>query len=504
MVTTPRMEVINIPINKIRVNKRLREVNQNKIQELANSIKDIGLLHPITVSKKDNFFYLISGNHRLHSFKHLQRTEIPATINGGNKLVDKLIEIEENLVDSSLTIIQESIHIKEREELLVQLGRRAKSGENRYTRTGLTNQELADGLGMSKRNYLYFRSIANMDSEVLEILDNTEFANNRTDLITLTQQPKEVQLLTAKMLQEQKCTSFKRAILLARCECVVPDWNTEQIRIKELIGKPNSVVKFNGDNSDLSKICNLATKNEQRLVTRRENAQYTLPNYSQHPDHSAYFINYYSNEGDLILDCFAGSGVNIIVGAALGRKCIGYDLSESNINCMKEVCLKHTSIKKKDLKLHISDGVELKEYKDKENFIDLITIDPPYGFFNEHYENNNDSRDLATIKDQQEFFNKLEICLKNLKRLIKPSNFNKKEFHPIILKLGSWRRGDVGLHDMSTDIELIGRKLNLVLHDKVINILDSHYGMFNVARCMNHKYSLKIHETNLVFLKYSK
>ena len=114
MVTTPRMEVINIPINKIRVNKRLREVNQNKIQELANSIKDIGLLHPITVSKKDNFFYLISGNHRLHSFKYLQRTEIPATINGGNKLVDKLIEIEENLVDYSLTIIQESIHIKER------------------------------------------------------------------------------------------------------------------------------------------------------------------------------------------------------------------------------------------------------------------------------------------------------------------------------------------------------------------------------------------------------
>ena len=57
MVTTPRMEVINIPINKIRVNKRLRDVNQNKILELANSIKDIGLLHPITVSKKDNYFF---------------------------------------------------------------------------------------------------------------------------------------------------------------------------------------------------------------------------------------------------------------------------------------------------------------------------------------------------------------------------------------------------------------------------------------------------------------
>ena len=67
-------------------------INQGK-EDLANSIKDIGLLHPITVSKKDNFFYLISGNHRLHSFKYLQRTEIPATINGGNKLVDKLIAL---------------------------------------------------------------------------------------------------------------------------------------------------------------------------------------------------------------------------------------------------------------------------------------------------------------------------------------------------------------------------------------------------------------------------
>ena len=70
MVTTPRMEVINIPINKIRVNKRLREVNQNKIQELANSIKDIGLLHPITVSKKDNYFYLISGKTKDNSNKN--------------------------------------------------------------------------------------------------------------------------------------------------------------------------------------------------------------------------------------------------------------------------------------------------------------------------------------------------------------------------------------------------------------------------------------------------
>ena len=197
-----------------------------------------------------------------------------------------------------------------------------------------------------------------------------------------------------------------------------------------------------------------------------------------------------------------GRGTNILVASALGRKAVGYDLSAKNIEKIRSVALQHTPIKESDLTLHQSDGVELAEYADQENIWDMVTFDPPYVGNAEDY-GNEDSRDLCLEKDVDAFYGKLEICLKNLKRLIKPSDWKAKTFHPIIVKCGSSRRSaHGGLKDMSTDIELIGRKLSLCLHDKVVNVLDSYWAMFNASRCIDNRYSVKCHETNLVFLKY--
>jgi len=225
------------------------------------------------------------------------------------------------------------------------------------------------------------------------------------------------------------------------------------------------------------------------------------PNYSQHPDHSAYFINYYSKEGDTIADVMSGRGTNLLVGTALGRKVVGYDLSPHNLQALRATCLEHTDIAPEELVLHQSDGVTLKEYNGKEEIWDLVTFDPPYVFNAETY--GEDPRDLYHIKDLDAFNAKLEECLVNLKRLIKTSSFAKKEFHPIVIKVGSGRRGEMGLIDIATEVENIARRIGQVLHDKVINILDSQWAMFNVSRCIEHRYTVKNHETNLVFVKYS-
>ena len=55
---------------------------------------------------------------------------------------------------------------------------------------------------------------------------------------------------------------------------------------------------------------------------------------------------------------------------------------------------------------------------------------------------------------------------------------------------------------MATEMELVARKVGLVLHDKVVNVLNSQFAMFNLSKCIDHKYSLKVHETNLVWVKY--
>ena len=89
-----------------------------------------------------------------------------------------------------------------------------------------------------------------------------------------------------------------------------------------------------------------------------------------------------------------------------------------------------------------------------------------------------------------------------MKRLIKPSNYEEKIFHPIIMKIGSQRKGDKGLITMDTDIEMIARKHSLILHDKIINELKPTLQNYNVQRCIENKYTIKLMETNLVFLKY--
>jgi len=498
------LAVVEVPLKRIKVSTRLRGTDEDKVTDLAESIEGIGLLHAITVSKHGEWFHLLSGMHRLEAFRKLGRDTIPASINQSDPLIEELIEVEENLVSSRLTSIDEARFIVRWEEILTLLGKRAVRGDNRWNRSGLTNDDLARTRGMSRRTYLYTKSIATLHPEVQDLLNETEYANQKMDLVALSKESDEVQMEVARLLITGKFSTFKRALVKARCKVFPFNWNQEQERIRELIGSPKSVMKFNGDSSSLSHLCKMVSIDEDcRVVKKVGNffKELEIPNYSQHPDHSAYFINYYSKAGDTIADVMAGRGTNLLVGAALGRKVVGYDLSPQNLKAVRSACLEHTEIDPEDLVLHHSDGVELKEYADQESIWDLVTFDPPYILNAENY--GEDPRDLCHIKDLVEFNAKLEECLINLKRLVKQSSFDEKRFHPIVIKVGSARRGETGLIDMSTEVEIIARRIGLILHDKVINVLDSQWGMVNTSRCLEHKYSLKIHETNLVFLKYS-
>ena len=61
------MKVQEIPVEDIRVLNRLRKVNEDKVDELVESIKQVQLLHPVVVAKKENYFLLLSGITRSRS-----------------------------------------------------------------------------------------------------------------------------------------------------------------------------------------------------------------------------------------------------------------------------------------------------------------------------------------------------------------------------------------------------------------------------------------------------
>ena len=302
----PAAIVEEIPLAKVKVAVRLRNTSEEKVTELISSIKSIGLLHPITVSRRENHFLLLSGHHRLAAAKELGWKHIPATIKEAHPLVEQLVEVEENLVRADLNAIQTAEHIIKREELLQELGQRAMTGDNRWHKNGLTSTDLAKSMGVTRRTYQLKKSVANLHPEVKDLLGETEFADNMTDMVLLAKQTDEVQLEVASLLFTGKSTAFKRALQLARCKLLGFDWEEENKQLSQRIGKPSSVMKWDGgDSSALSRLCKLVSLDDDTRNLHRSSGGMEFQAYSQHPDHSAFFIDYYSKRGDLILDCFA-------------------------------------------------------------------------------------------------------------------------------------------------------------------------------------------------------
>lgn len=74
------MEMREIPIDKIQPNplQPREKFDKESIKELANSIKEAGLLQPIIVRPDGNNFEIIAGERRWRAFKILGKKKIPA------------------------------------------------------------------------------------------------------------------------------------------------------------------------------------------------------------------------------------------------------------------------------------------------------------------------------------------------------------------------------------------------------------------------------------------
>ena len=496
------MELVDIPVGDIQVINRLRKTDASKIQELATSISDIDLLHPIAVASKDNHFVLLSGEHRLSAFKLLERPTIPCVVRENNPLINQLVEVSENLCSNRLNAIEESKCIVMREKILIQLGRKAIVGSNQYTEDKVTNKELANQLGISRRVYQYKKQVANLHPKVQEMLGETKFANNMMDMVRLSKQSKEVQMEVAKILYNNRTTTFRQAFVVAKLRLIPDAWSVENKKLREEIQAPKSVMKFERKKDKLNDICLTVSHNEALRRTKKTALFGTneVSNYTMLPEHSRWFIKYFSNEGDLICDNTCGRGTNLLAAAYENRRIIGFDLNKNNLDCIREALTDHIGLSEVDYKLHHSCGVEMVEYAEHDEMVDMFINDIPYIMNAEKY--NDDPRDLGNISNLDDFYARVEVMMLNMKRLIKKSDYDKGIFKPIIMKVGSQRRGTKGLIDMATDIQMIARKHSLILHDLIMNELRPSMQSYIMNTSFQKRFTLKLHESNLVFVRY--
>ncbi len=106
--------VFKIPINLIKANKSQPRKNFDpvKISELAQSIKEHGVIQPIILNKQENIYIVIAGERRFRAAKSIGLVEIPAIImNIDNKEVLE-ISLIENIQREDLNPIEEAIAYK--------------------------------------------------------------------------------------------------------------------------------------------------------------------------------------------------------------------------------------------------------------------------------------------------------------------------------------------------------------------------------------------------------
>ncbi len=179
-----------VAIDKIRVGLNRRPVKPQKVTELIGSIKANGLLNPITL---DQNFNLIAGLHRLTACKMLGLDRIECNIITCKDAEHaRLAEIDENLIRSELDTLERAELWLERDQILEQMGLRARTGENQYTQKGSesisppakTTLELAKEVGYTERTFQQGKQIArSIVPEVKQVIKGTPIAKSTTALL---------------------------------------------------------------------------------------------------------------------------------------------------------------------------------------------------------------------------------------------------------------------------------------------------------------------------------
>ena len=105
----------NIDINLINLNpyQPRSSFNEESLQELTTSIKNIGVIQPITIRRiKKNAYQLISGERRLKACKKLGLKNIPAYIRTANDQESLEMALIENIHREDLDAIEIAISYK--------------------------------------------------------------------------------------------------------------------------------------------------------------------------------------------------------------------------------------------------------------------------------------------------------------------------------------------------------------------------------------------------------
>ena len=241
-------------IQEIKINNNRRIIDKIKVKEIAESIKQIGLINPITVNANN---VLIAGNHRLEAFKLLGKDEIEVTVLNLNDLLAELAEIDENLIRNELHWTEADKQVARRKIIYLEL-----YPETKHNATFKGNQFSSNDILSNEQIPTFSKTTANITSQSERTIERSvkrgnEITEEEAKVLKAIEAPKsygdalikQTPEIRAKVIENLKDKKEKNTNYKSITSVIKEEIKKELIeeRIESQKETPNNFQLFNDD-----------------------------------------------------------------------------------------------------------------------------------------------------------------------------------------------------------------------------------------------------------------
>ena len=169
--TVEMIKIIEIEPNKEQPRKKF---NEEDLNNLSDSIKQYGVIQPIIVTKKEGYYEIVAGERRWRAAKKAGLDKIPCLVRTENEQTNREIALIENIQRKNLNPIEKAMGL-----------RRLLDDYN------LTQQELADKLGMSRSALTNNVRILNLDPRVIKLVMENDLTERHCRALLRIENPEK-------------------------------------------------------------------------------------------------------------------------------------------------------------------------------------------------------------------------------------------------------------------------------------------------------------------------
>ena len=227
-------KVVEMKINDIEpnINQPRKAFDNDKIMELADSIKEHGVLQPIIVSNKDNYYQIIAGERRWRASKVAGLKTIPAIVRDYDERKIREVALIENIQRENLNPIETAKALKELME-----------------EHNLTQEQLAKTLGKSRSAIANTVRILNLDNRVLDLVSEGKLSEGHARSLAAIESPQKQYKLaldiinldlnvrdTEALVKEEKTEKKTKGKKIAKAVKLDANYKEVENRLKKALG----------------------------------------------------------------------------------------------------------------------------------------------------------------------------------------------------------------------------------------------------------------------------